>query len=159
VFVAVVAWGGGGDLQGLARDQSLRSIADRLGRAPSTVSREVNANGGPVKYRATVAHRASRRRAKRPKAMKLQECPRLVKRLRPSWSCGGRRLRFRGGWFGYIVMMRRCGCHMKRSTNPCSCRAEGRWVRNCGVLWALGVPRQDLRDEQHRPKVRFGTWS
>jgi IS30 family transposase len=41
------------------------------------VSREVNANGGPVKYRATVAHRALRRRAKRPKAMKLQECPRL----------------------------------------------------------------------------------
>jgi IS30 family transposase len=40
-------------------------------------SGEVNANGGPVKYRANVAHRASRRRAKRPKAMKLQECPRL----------------------------------------------------------------------------------
>ena len=63
--------------RGLARDESFRSIADRLGRAPSTVSREVKGNGGHLKYRATVAHRASRRRAKRPKPMKLVECPRL----------------------------------------------------------------------------------
>jgi IS30 family transposase len=39
----------------------LGSIADRLGRVPSTVSREVKINGGHRKYRATVAHRASRR--------------------------------------------------------------------------------------------------
>jgi IS30 family transposase len=63
--------------RGLARDESLRSIADRLGRPPSTVSREVKVNGGHLKYRANVAHRASRRRAKRPKARKLTECPRL----------------------------------------------------------------------------------
>ena len=63
--------------RGLARDESLRSIASRLGRAPSTVSREVKVNGGLVKYRAAVAHRASRRRAKRPKPMKLGECRRL----------------------------------------------------------------------------------
>ncbi|MDA2978330.1 MAG: IS30 family transposase [Actinomycetota bacterium] len=63
--------------RGLARNESLRSIARRLGRAPSTVSREVKVNGGLVKYRATVAHRASRMRAKRPKSGKLAECPRL----------------------------------------------------------------------------------
>jgi len=63
--------------RGLAGNESLRSIARRLGRAPSTVSREVRINGGQVKYRATVAHRASRRRAKRPKPRKLTECPRL----------------------------------------------------------------------------------
>ena len=63
--------------RGLARDESLGSIAHRLGRSPSTVSREVKTNGGHLKYRATVAHRASRRRAKRPKVMKLAECPRL----------------------------------------------------------------------------------
>ncbi len=63
--------------RGLARDESLRSIAHRLGRSPSTVSREVKTNGGHLGYRATVAHRASRRRARRPKAMKLAECPRL----------------------------------------------------------------------------------
>ena len=63
--------------RGLARDESLRSIACRLGRSPSTVSREVKINGGHQKYRAVVAHRASRRRAKRPKPMKLAECRRL----------------------------------------------------------------------------------
>ena len=63
--------------RGLAGNESLRSIAHRLGRAPSTVSREVKTNGGQLGYRATVAHRASRQRAKRPKAMKLAECRRL----------------------------------------------------------------------------------
>ncbi len=63
--------------RGLARDESLRSIAGRLGRLSSTVSREVKTNGGCDQYRAVTAHRASRRRAKRPKAMKLERCPRL----------------------------------------------------------------------------------
>jgi IS30 family transposase len=63
--------------RGLACHESLRSIANGLGRAPSTVSREVRINGGHRRYRATVAHRASRRRAKRPKPGKLAECPRL----------------------------------------------------------------------------------
>jgi IS30 family transposase len=65
--------------RGLARDESLRSAAGRLGRSPSTVSREVKTDGGHGRYRATVAHRASRRRAKRPKTKKLAECPRLRK--------------------------------------------------------------------------------
>ena len=52
--------------RGIAGGESFRSIASRLGRSPSTVSREVKTNGGHLKYRATVAHRASRRRAKRP---------------------------------------------------------------------------------------------
>jgi DNA-binding CsgD family transcriptional regulator len=34
---------------------SIRTIADRLGRAPSTVSREINRNGGESSYRATQA--------------------------------------------------------------------------------------------------------
>jgi hypothetical protein len=64
--------------RGLAGGESLRCIAHRLGRSPSTVSREVKTNGGHLKYRATVPHRASRRRAKRPKVTKLAECPRLA---------------------------------------------------------------------------------
>ena len=64
--------------RGIAGGESLRCIAHGLGRSPSTVSREVKTNGGHLKYRATVAHRASRRRAKRPKATKLAECPRLA---------------------------------------------------------------------------------
>ncbi len=57
--------------RGLAADESLRGIAQRLGRAASTVSREVAGNGGRGKYRAGVAHRASRHRARRPKPTKL----------------------------------------------------------------------------------------
>jgi IS30 family transposase len=63
--------------RGIAKGESLRSVADRLGRSSSTVSREVRINGGCGQYRAVEAHRASRRRAKRPKVMKLEECPRL----------------------------------------------------------------------------------
>ncbi len=63
--------------RGIARCESLRSIASRLGRSSSTVSREVKVNGGYDRYRATAAHRASRMRAKRPKAMKLEARPGL----------------------------------------------------------------------------------
>ena len=57
--------------RGLAAGESFRCIASGLGRAGSTVSREVAANGGCVKYRAAAAHRASRHRARRPKPAKL----------------------------------------------------------------------------------------
>jgi len=57
--------------------ESQRSISRHLWRSPSTVSREVKINGGHLRYRANVAHRASRRRAELSKAMKLAECPRL----------------------------------------------------------------------------------
>ena len=43
--------------RGLAQGESMRSIAARLGRAPSTVSREVAHNGGPRGYRALAADR------------------------------------------------------------------------------------------------------
>jgi transposase, IS30 family len=63
--------------RGLARGESLRCIAGRLGRAPSTVSREVHVNGGAGRYRACRADRAALRRARRPKRSKLAECARL----------------------------------------------------------------------------------
>jgi IS30 family transposase len=63
--------------RGLAIGDSMRCIAGRLGRAASTVSREVAANGGRGRYRAAVAHQASRHRARRPKPTKLEENHRL----------------------------------------------------------------------------------
>jgi IS30 family transposase len=52
--------------RGLAAGESLRVIAVRLGRAASTISREVRANGGRRRYRAVDADRAVWRRALRP---------------------------------------------------------------------------------------------
>jgi len=51
--------------------QSIRSIAAALGRAPSTVSREVRRNGGLESYRATQADQHAWDRARRPKPCKL----------------------------------------------------------------------------------------
>ena len=76
--------------RGLARDQSLRMIAARLGRAPSTISREVNRNGGLRHYRASRADQAAWDRAQRPKPCKLASEPALSRivanKLRSHWS-------------------------------------------------------------------------
>jgi IS30 family transposase len=57
--------------RGLASYRSLRAIALQLGRAPSTISREVNRNGGVKQYRASQADQAAWDRAHRPKTCKL----------------------------------------------------------------------------------------
>ena len=76
--------------RGLAAGYSIRAIGEALGRSPSTVCREVNANGGPKKYRALVADRAACRRALRPKRAKLAQCRRLrgvvERKLEAKWS-------------------------------------------------------------------------
>ena len=63
--------------RGLAAGLSLRAIAEVLGRAPSTVSREVAGNGGRSRYRALAADRAAWTRACRPKQTKLSRWPGL----------------------------------------------------------------------------------
>jgi IS30 family transposase len=56
---------------GLAAGLSERAIAAGLGRAPSTVSREVGRNGSRGRYRALAAQSQADARAARPKAAKL----------------------------------------------------------------------------------------
>ena len=63
--------------RGLLAGESRRIIAARLGRAPSTVAREVTAAGGWKSYRAWRADERARRRARRPKRAKLAASPRL----------------------------------------------------------------------------------
>jgi IS30 family transposase len=63
--------------RGLAGGESLRSIARRLRRASSTISREVAANAGRRRYRACRADKAAVRRMLRPKVSKLATCSRL----------------------------------------------------------------------------------
>jgi len=76
--------------RGLAAGESLRAIAGQLGRAPSTVSREVAGNGGRGGYRAVVADRVAWARAARPKQTKLSRWPGLramvEDKLELSWS-------------------------------------------------------------------------
>jgi IS30 family transposase len=63
--------------RGLAAGESLRVIAKRLGRSPSTVSREVAAHGGRRRYRAARADAVAVRRMPRPKPSKLAGNPEL----------------------------------------------------------------------------------
>jgi transposase, IS30 family len=63
--------------RGIAAGESLREVARRLGRSPSTISREVARNGGVNGYRATRADRRAWDEVRRPKQGKLAQCPRL----------------------------------------------------------------------------------
>jgi IS30 family transposase len=76
-------------LRGLARGDSLSTIALQLGRQTSTVSREVSVNGGRSLYRIWPAHRRARECAKRPKTRKLNYAPlaeRVTEDLLNLWS-------------------------------------------------------------------------
>jgi transposase, IS30 family len=76
--------------RGLAAGLSMRAIAAGLERSPSTICREVNANGGRRKYRALQADRGAQKRALRPKRAKLSQCRRLrgavERKLEALWS-------------------------------------------------------------------------
>ncbi|MCX4537711.1 IS30 family transposase [Streptomyces sp. NBC_01669] len=76
--------------RGLAAADSFRAIAGQLGRAPSTVSREVGRHGGREKYRAARADEGAWGNARRPKSCLLQQSPALrdtvAGKLKEDWS-------------------------------------------------------------------------
>jgi IS30 family transposase len=76
--------------RGLVAGDSLRTIAKRLGRAPSTVSREVCWSGSRIAYRAWRADEEAMERARRPKPAKLavnsRLCREVERGLRAHWS-------------------------------------------------------------------------
>ena len=76
-------------LVGLARGDSLAAIARDLGRAVSTISREVRRGGGRAQYSAWRAHERAREQSRRPKTFKLGQAPLLedvTARLKDLWS-------------------------------------------------------------------------
>lgn len=76
--------------RGIVSGFSIRTIATHLDRSPSTISREINRNGGYYTYRATKAEQTAWDRAQRPKLCKLvcnKPLSRVVaKKLRLQWS-------------------------------------------------------------------------
>ncbi len=76
--------------RGIAGDVSMRTMASQLGRAPSTIRREIQRNGGLEHYRASEAEQAAWDRAHRPKACKRAGDPCLARtvaaKLKRHWS-------------------------------------------------------------------------
>ena len=74
----------------LAAGEALRAMAQRLGRAPSTISREIARNAGPNRYRALDADARAWQEAKRHKVCRLAANPALCRvvetQLRANWS-------------------------------------------------------------------------
>jgi IS30 family transposase len=77
-------------LVGIKTEESIRSIARRLDREPSTILREIRAGGGREHYLGTGAHDQAAQRAKRPKPRVLTRRPWLIEvvseRLETGWS-------------------------------------------------------------------------
>lgn len=108
--------------RGLSMKQSLRLIARRLGRAPSTISREVRRNGGRTGYRATASDQVAWDRALRPKTCKLACHPLLAHavsaKLRRKWSPEQI-----AGWLKRAFPEEHTNrCHMRRSIEAFTCR-------------------------------------
>ena len=76
--------------RGLAADEGVRAMARRLGRSPSTISRELARHGGAPHYRAMQADEAAWARARRPKGCRLAQQRRLrqcvERKLCADWS-------------------------------------------------------------------------
>jgi len=74
----------------LVAGHSMRSIAAQLGRAPSTISREIKRNEGQEGYRASQADQCAWDRGRRPKTSKLANTPALARivagKLQLQWS-------------------------------------------------------------------------
>lgn len=76
--------------RGLEEKCSIREIAKKISRAPSTVSREIRRHGGLTNYRAAKADKKAWDNALRPKACKLSQNPTLCKiiaeKMHRGWS-------------------------------------------------------------------------
>ncbi len=76
--------------RGLVAGDGVRALARRLGRAPSTISRELERRGGAAGYRAAAADAEAWACGRRPKRTKLVRTPRLrrvvERKLRADWS-------------------------------------------------------------------------
>ena len=112
--------------RGLVAGESYRTIAVHLGRSPSTISREVAANGTRRSYRSWRADARAEREAARPKPAKLLEHRRLraeVERgLRKRWSPAQIAMQL----VRDFPRIWRCACRLRRSISRSLCRVAAR---------------------------------
>ena len=132
--------------RGLAAGEPVRVIARTVGRAPSTVCREVAANGGRERYRACAADRRAVRLLRRPKPAKLAVCPRLRAvvegKLELRWSP-----QQIAAWLALAYPddpeMR---VPARPSTCRCLCRPGAHCGRSCSAACGAGGPAAARRD-------------
>jgi IS30 family transposase len=104
----------------LVAGTSIRAIAISLGRAPSTISREIKRNDGHVCYRADHADTRAWDRARRPKRCRLVENPELANivadKLQLQWSPE----QLHDGSSTLTQATRTITCHTRQSIAACT---------------------------------------
>lgn len=105
--------------RGVATKRSIRQIAAQLGRAPSTVSRELTRHGGTPTYRAAEADARAWERARRPKRCRLARHPLLQRVVARKLTLDWRLHKSRDGSNGHSPIRTPCGYRTKRSTAAC----------------------------------------
>ena len=126
--------------RGLAGGGSLRSIARRLGRAPSTISREVRSNGGARCYRAWGAERAALGRMRRPKPAKLARCERLRRVVEAKLELRWSPQQISGCLVGAFPDQPEMRVSTRRSTCRCSCRPVALCAKNSPATCGGATP-------------------
>ena len=110
--------------RGMATALSIRQIAATLGRAPSTISREIHRHGGAHTYRASEADAQAWERTHRPKPCRLATSPTLQRlvasKLTLDWSPEQI-----AGWLKLEFPDQGTMSPMKRSTAACSFKPAG----------------------------------
>jgi Helix-turn-helix domain len=112
--------------RGLGAAESARAIAARPGRAPSTVARDIVANGGRRNSRAWRAGARAAKLTRRPKVPKLARCPRRRHEVerRPAMRWSPQQIAAR--LLSTIPRIATCACRPKRSTGRCLCKPAKR---------------------------------
>jgi IS30 family transposase len=138
--------------RGVVAGQSLRSIAVLIGRAPSTVSREINRNGGRRAYRASKAEQSAWDRAHRPKICKLKQNPVLARivasKLQLQWAP-----RQIAGWLKYTYPDNE-NFHVSHETIYKSLFIQARGALKKELLQHLRRTRAMRRSRHHTQKTK-----
>jgi IS30 family transposase len=138
--------------RGVVAGQSLRSIAMSIGRASSTVSREINRNGGRRAYRASKAEQSAWDRAHRPKICKLKQNPVLARivasKLQLQWAP-----RQIAGWLKYTYPDNE-NFHVSHETIYKSLFIQARGALKKELLQHLRRTRAMRRSRHHTQKTK-----